>query len=66
MKTGICQICKEAFKLTKGGKLYRHGYKQELHIKKWKSLFGIFERRYFKLTQDPCSGTGQLPLRMEK
>ena len=59
MKTGICPVCHLAFKITKTGKIYRHGYKQEIKIKRWKTFFGAGMQRYYKLTQKPCRGSGQ-------
>jgi len=66
MKTGICPICQKVFKLTKSDKLWRHGYKQEMRIKKWENSFGIIERRFYKLIKKPCVGTGRLAMRIGK
>jgi len=66
VKTGICQICHKEFKLTKSGKLHRHGYKQEIHHKKWTGYFGNFIVAYYKLIQSSCIGSGLPPIILEK
>jgi len=66
MKTGICQICHKEFKLTKLGKLHRHGYKQVIYHKKWAGFFGIFTTAYYRLIQPPCLGSGLLPIMLHK
>ena len=58
MKTGICQICKKEFKLTKSNKLWRHGYKQEIVNKRWPGYLFSIIYRFYKLTQAPCKGSG--------
>lgn len=61
MKTGICDICRKPFKLNRPGKLYRHGYKQEIQIKKWEGfIYDVVKRRY-KLIKMPCLGSGSYP-----
>jgi len=57
MKTGICQICRKEFKLTKNNYLHRHGYKQELRIKIWQGIV-TFTKTYYKLVKPPCTGSG--------
>lgn len=66
MKTGICQICQKPFKLTKSGKLHRHGYKQYLHHKTWEGYFNKITRSYYIITQQPCNGTGLMPVVLKK
>ena len=66
MKTGICQICHKEFKLTKSGKLYRHGYKQEIRYKQWAGYFYYISKVYYRLTKQPCTGGDLLPVILQK
>lgn len=68
MKSGICQICHKPFKLTKFGKLCRHGYKYEIHKKKWTGFWSDLEiyEVHYKLTKQPCAGSSLPPVALEE
>lgn len=66
MKTGICQICQKPFKLTKLGKLHRHGYKQYLYHRIWKGFLSDITHSFMIVTQLPCDGTGLMPVVLKK
>ena len=66
MKTGICQICQKSFKLTRLGKMHRHGYKMKKRTKKWSGFIYEIVKNYYKLTQKPCKGTGFYPIPIAK
>ena len=65
MRSGICQVCHQQFRLTKHGKLYRHGFKWEVFYKGRYGLFTAFIKCRV-ITKSPCLGSGFTTVRFKK